>query len=388
MRSALRRFAVPRPGPARRRLDERATDRARATAPGIVRCDDCQALGLFPLRAGVVLVTIETQQRRELRIGPPWQQLRGAIRAGPRRAVTRQWRARRHAGSTGTRARRTSTPSRQWMDVNATRKAVPSSSAASSAASKTTSLFECVVTSGVVAYASRTDHVGLGRMEITARRVDAQRPARRAVLLPRRQPHRAAQKLADLSAPLTSAGLALPSNSASYGTSSASASARQLDGGCVAVPPEWIRLGRPVEITERPRKAVEMMLRLVVVAEGRTPSYFDSRVIRRSSSAIASLSCCFRAWCVASSNWRCISVCARRHDSQLMRARSGSAALGRCCAPSSFPLLVRPCARRGGIPRRQALLLRHPWLPIIRVSISDCGKCPRRRTSSAPLFVP
>ena len=70
----------------------------------------------------------------------------------------------------------------------------------------------------------RPDDVGLGGMEIAARRIDAQRPARRSELLPRRQPHRAAQELADRVDGRSAAGATAPSKSASYGTSAASGS--------------------------------------------------------------------------------------------------------------------------------------------------------------------
>ena len=48
------------------------------------------------------------------------------------------------------------------------------------------------------------DHVGFGRMEVAARRVDAQRPPRLAELFPRRQPQRMPQ---DVSNPSASCGL-------------------------------------------------------------------------------------------------------------------------------------------------------------------------------------
>ncbi len=41
------------------------------------------------------------------------------------------------------------------------------------------------------------DDVGLGRMEVAARRIDAQRPSRRSEDFPRRQPERMAEEIAD-----------------------------------------------------------------------------------------------------------------------------------------------------------------------------------------------
>src|SRR5687768_5534653 len=53
--------------------------------------------------------------------------------------------------------------------------------------------FERVLARRVVADVTIADDVGFGRMEITARRVDAQRPARLAILLPRGKAHGTAQ---------------------------------------------------------------------------------------------------------------------------------------------------------------------------------------------------
>ena len=56
-------------------------------------------------------------------------------------------------------------------------------------------LFQRVFTRRIVTDATVADDVGLCRMQVAAGRIDAQRPARITMLLPRRQAKRAAQEL-------------------------------------------------------------------------------------------------------------------------------------------------------------------------------------------------
>src|SRR5262245_38705018 len=59
------------------------------------------------------------------------------------------------------------------------------------------SALEPVLARRIVIHVAQPQEIRLGRMQVTARRVDAQRPARLAVLLPCRESHGAAQKLGD-----------------------------------------------------------------------------------------------------------------------------------------------------------------------------------------------
>src|SRR5687768_10862172 len=134
------------------------------------------------------------------------------------------------------------------------------------------------------------DDVGFGGMKVAARRVDSQRPAGRGVLLPGREAHGMTKHVADRLRAI-----------------------HQRDERRTRIAAERIRLTRPVEISDGAGKAPEVMFRRLVITD-----YFESCAIRLSSSSIAWLSCCFRAWWVVSSSCRCISVRARRNDSSCL----------------------------------------------------------------------
>src|SRR5207249_6546050 len=121
-------------------------------------------------------------------------------------------------------------------------------------------------------------------VEIPARRVDAERPARGAELLPGRQPERMAQNVARDELRIADCGL------------------RRIDKE-----PERVGLRRPIEIAERPGEAVEMVLGAVVIPVDRVePAHEASAAlvsfIRRSISSIACAICARRrSWVVAAS---------------------------------------------------------------------------------------
>src|SRR5688500_3419210 len=128
-------------------------------------------------------------------------------------------------------------------------------------------------------------------MEIAARRIDTKRPARAARPLPRGQTHRAAEERRDAAIRDRLDGGAA-SEQRMIGSVAGDDVPGEGNDRRAAIPPERVRLLRPVEITRRPGEAVEVVLGGLVVAKGR---YLDSSLIRRSSSAIAWPSCCFRA---------------------------------------------------------------------------------------------
>src|ERR1051325_11343784 len=103
---------------------------------------------------------------------------------------------------------------------------------------------------------------------------------------------------------------------------------RQLAYRRAVVAAEGVRLRRPVEVTERRREPIEMVLGRIVVADG---DHADSSLILLSISASACVICCLRAGCVVCSSWRSISVRASFSDST-WRTRSGSAPLPPCRA--------------------------------------------------------
>src|ERR1051325_4473209 len=103
---------------------------------------------------------------------------------------------------------------------------------------------------------------------------------------------------------------------------------RQLAYRRAVVAAEGVRLRRPVEVTERRREPIEMVLGRIVVADG---DHADSSLILLSISASACVICCLRAGCVVCSSWRSSSVRASFSDST-WRTRSGSAPLPPCRA--------------------------------------------------------
>jgi len=88
------------------------------------------------------------------------------------------------------------------------------------------------------------DEVGFGRMEVAAGRIDAKRPSRRLELFPSREAQRVPQEI---------------------GQYVAGTRMRERKHRRATVRPEGIRLRRPVQITERPGEAVEMVLGAVVI---------------------------------------------------------------------------------------------------------------------------
>jgi len=110
-----------------------------------------------------------------------------------------------------------------------------------------------VIDAGDVAETGRRprDEVRLGRMQIAARRVDAQRPACAAILLPRREPERVAQEIAD-----------------ARGFSRGVGPRSEQDFAPAAIRPEWIGLRGPVQIPEGRGESMEVMFRAVVILDG------------------------------------------------------------------------------------------------------------------------
>jgi hypothetical protein len=92
------------------------------------------------------------------------------------------------------------------------------------------------------------DDVGFGRMKIAARRIDAQRPARAAEFLPRRESQRVAEQMADLGVAWRGVG-----------------ARRQRNFRCAAKRSERIRLRCPVQITKRSGKPMKVMFGAVVI---------------------------------------------------------------------------------------------------------------------------
>jgi hypothetical protein len=135
----------------------------------------------------------------------------------------------------------------------------------------------------VVVHAAVADQVRLGRVEIAARRIDPERPAGAAKLLPGRQPQGTSEKGRD----------ACVRDRCNRRRRVEQGVVRNIEGEDIpwkgnerraGIAAERIGLCRPVKMTGRPGEAVEMVLRGLVIRESR---YFDSSLIRRSSSAIA-----------------------------------------------------------------------------------------------------
>src|SRR5436190_11013996 len=99
---------------------------------------------------------------------------------------------------------------------------------------------------GVVIHALAVGDVRFGRMQVAARWIDAERPCRHAGALPGGQPERITQQIAQIG--MRSVRPRRERNLARAGKR-----------------PEWIRLRRPVEISERAREPMEMMLGAVVI---------------------------------------------------------------------------------------------------------------------------
>ncbi len=157
---------------------------------------------------------------------------------------------------------------------------------------ETMAIGRVVIDAGRIAEPGRftNDDVRFGRMEIPARRIDPQRPARGAKLLPRREAEGVAKNGAD------NCGLWI-AECGFQGFSGGGWPRRKRDEGSACKGSERIGLGRPVEITQRPGVPMEMVLRAVVIrADGRVHTGIRHFIVasvsfmRLSTSAIASFS--------------------------------------------------------------------------------------------------
>src|SRR5689334_2864465 len=159
-------------------------------------------------------------------------------------------------------------------------------------------------------------------MEVAARRIHAERPARPPDGLPRRQPERTAKELADRrrrDLRWRSRRLVQPA----VGQRAIERCVRQFHHRSPGIAAERIGLGLPVEIAGGPGKSLEVVFGgLVILQRGRLhgrnrrartlAGYFDNSLARAFSrfsiSLIAWDSCARRTSCVVRSSWRCISV--------------------------------------------------------------------------------
>ena len=129
-----------------------------------------------------------------------------------------------------------------------------------------TALFERMFARSIVEGPAVMDDVGLRWVEVAARWIDAERPPRMAVLLPGRQPHRAAQEL-PYGSLVDRGGHGSAVEQRRVRHLVRQGHLRQLYERRALVAPKRVRLSRPVEVPQRPREAVEVMLRPIVIAE-------------------------------------------------------------------------------------------------------------------------
>ena len=130
---------------------------------------------------------------------------------------------------------------------------------------------------------STTDDVCLGRVEVAARRIHAQRPPRSAELLPRREPKRMPEHVAECGRRQRrrrARGIEEPV--VRDGSRKIVADRRgrrrvQGKGRSPAVGAERVRLRRPVQISKRLGEPVEVMLRAVVVMLNGRPRVGESQ---------------------------------------------------------------------------------------------------------------
>ena len=129
---------------------------------------------------------------------------------------------------------------------------------------KNRALLECVLARRVVKDAPVVDDVSLGWMQVSAGRVDAQRPTRVPIGLPCRQAHRIAQEPPHRLASDWGGG---------YGVNSPTEGAdwrrlpRKRDERRALVPAKWIGLRRPIQIPARSGESTEVVLGGLVVVE-------------------------------------------------------------------------------------------------------------------------
>ena len=112
----------------------------------------------------------------------------------------------------------------------------------------------------------RQEKMRLGRVEVAARRVDSQCPARRAGLFPGRERERLVKKLSERSAVESNRRGRIPEEGVP-GRHGRRRHPLELQLRRAVVGPERVRLARPVEVTKRARVAVGMMLGTLVVGE-------------------------------------------------------------------------------------------------------------------------
>ena len=162
-----------RPLAARRPLDEQADDRPCSGARTVRRRRERQdAAGLFAFGFDEVLVAIDAGHRGDRIVRPRGQQRRRATRRARRRSRRPRWRDRGRAGSSGTPARRTSTPRASgWTSARRAPRPLVRRSAAPHAVVECAAQFEGVAIRRVVVHRRRigqprqrpADDVRLGR---------------------------------------------------------------------------------------------------------------------------------------------------------------------------------------------------------------------------------
>src|SRR5262249_8814258 len=126
---------------------------------------------------------------------------------------------------------------------------------------------DIVVDAAVEAGTGRYDEVAFGRMQVAARRVTAQRPARAPELLPGRQPQRQLaqdRRTVDVEA---TRGDAAGDMEVAVGGSHSISQERQIEDRCAVVGTEGVRLCRPVEVARSRGVAVKVMLAAPVIGE-------------------------------------------------------------------------------------------------------------------------
>ncbi len=254
---------------------------------------DCHdAFRLFPLGAGEVRIPIDASHGRDVRIRPAREQHQAPAKERGGKTQCRN----RMAGVMLAIAERPLSVFPGFAPVNRRQRDQKSWIRAGQSPPRRRThrgpLFERMLPRRIVVHAAVADQVRLGRVEIAARGIDPERPAGAANLLPRRQPQGTAEQGRD--ACVGDGGNRRGRvEQGVIGNIGGEDVPRKGNEGRAGVAAERIGLCRPVEMTSRPGEAVEMVLRGLVIREGRvvgTPEgapYFDSSLIRRSSSAIA-----------------------------------------------------------------------------------------------------
>jgi hypothetical protein len=245
---------------------------------------DCRdAFRLFPLGAGEVRIPIDASHGSDLRIRP----VREEHQAPAKERGSKAKRRHRVAGVMLAIAERPLSVFPGFPPVNRRQRHQKSWIRAGKSLPRRGTqrgpLFERMLPRRIVVHAAVADQVRLGRVEIAARGIDPKRPSGAANLLPRRQPQGTSEEGRDACVRdrchrrrRVEQGVIR-----NIGGKDVPWKGRERRAGVAA---EGIGLGRPVEMTSRAGEAVEMVLRGLVIREGR---YFDSSLIRRSISAIA-----------------------------------------------------------------------------------------------------